>query len=96
LLIFPSPHARTACRNDSSGTCTYGYDELKKAFDAVGQDMIDDKVMMNLAMNVAKKAVTLDGKIRPAEELLPLMVDTISNYSKDYLFRVLEKAFCKS
>ena len=71
-------------------------DELKKAFDAVDQDMIDDKVMMNLAMNVAKKAVTPNGKIRPTEELLPLMVDTISNYNKDYLFRVLEKAFCKS
>ena len=70
-------------------------EELQEAFDMVDQDMVKDKVMMILAMDVAKKAMTPDGKIRPAEELLPLMVDTISNYNKNYLFRVLEKTLCK-
>lgn len=70
-------------------------DELKTAFDAVDQDMVNDKVMMNLAMEVAQKALTPDGKIRPAEELLPLMVDTISNYNKDFLFRILSKVLCE-
>jgi hypothetical protein len=69
--------------------------ELKTAFDAVDQDMVNDKVMMNLAMEVAQKALTPDGKIRPAEELLPLMVDTISNYNKDFLFRILSKVLCE-
>ena len=50
---------------------------------------------MNLAMEVAQKALTPDGKIRPAEELLPLMVDTISNYNKDFLFRILSKVLCE-
>ena len=69
--------------------------ELKTAFDAVDQDMVNDKVMMNLAMEVAQKVLTPDGKIRPAEELLPLMVDTISNYNKDFLFRILSKVLCE-
>ena len=69
--------------------------DLKTAFDAVDQDMVNDKVMMNLAMEVAQKALTPDGKIRPAEELLPLMVDTISNYNKDFLFRILSKVLCE-
>ena len=69
--------------------------ELKTAFDAVDQDMVNDKVMMNLAREVAQKALTPDGKIRPAEELLPLMVDTISNYNKDFLFRILSKVLCE-
>lgn len=69
--------------------------ELKTAFDAVDQDMVNDKVMMNLAMEVAQKALTPDGKIRPAEELLPLMVYTISNYNKDFLFRILSKVLCE-
>ena len=69
--------------------------ELKTAFDAVDQDMVNDKVMMNLAMEVAQKALTPDGKIRPAEELLPLMVDTISNYNKDFLLRILSKVLCE-
>lgn len=69
--------------------------ELNTAFDAVDQDMVNDKVMMNLAMEVAQKALTPDGKIRPAEELLPLMVDTISNYNKDFLFRILSKVLCE-
>lgn len=69
--------------------------ELKTAFDAVDQDMVNDKVMMNLAMEVAQKALTPDGKIRPVEELLPLMVDTISNYNKDFLFRILSKVLCE-
>ena len=69
--------------------------ELKTAFDAVDQDMVNDKVMMNLAMEVAQKALTPDGKIRPAEELLPLMVDTISNYNKDFFFFFFSKVLCE-
>ena len=70
--------------------------ELKTAFDAVDQDMVNDKVMMNLAMEVAQKALTPDGKIRPAEELLPLMVDTISNTIRIFCSAFFQRCSAKS
>lgn len=71
-------------------------EELKKAFDVVNQDMIDDKVMMNSVMEIAQKVVTPDGKCVPTEQLIAVLFDSMLKYHKAYTYRILEKLLVKS
>ena len=70
-------------------------DELKKIFDDVDQNMVDDQVRMHLAMELASKISLPDGSYRPTNELVPILVDTMMAYQKDYTFRVLASLIMK-